>query len=393
MISMHSLQQFLLACIQENATELRADVLPKNPKEEDLFLAFILFHGVLPCLPLECFDPHPALQSRIHKELSQLKHKSFQMTALLLQLNHALMEKDIPIINIKGAVLGEHAYGDYTLRPFSDIDILIQEDKLVDAAQTLLSLGYRNMAPKASLTHPFILEHFVDVAFEHIETGLIVELHWQLLRHVKASLRDIPSLFHHAYTVNIQGLQLKSLPLEEEFVYLCIHAAKHRFERLEWLNDLARLFHLHHTDYRFEKMLEIAREEKYLKAYLLALFFLQRDFEVIINEPQTQNLLKHARLDPLIQRIETFQASVLSINHTGRVRLKDFAFAVALEDGMGRKLQRLISLIFPLHKADILMSRPLPRALYVMYYLYRPFRLLSTGFSSTNHKEPFIDAQ
>ncbi len=379
------IRSFLLSCINSPAhTSVEAELI-NTPDDEEILLTFAAFHGLLPLLDQQCFTARPGLIQKLNSETSLIRQQNFQMTALLMQLHYALTEQGITVINIKGAVLAQHAYRDISLRPFSDIDILVQQQDLQAVASTLVSLGYQPHDSLLTLSHPFVLSHFSDISFSHQQSGVIIELHWQLLKNSQAALADMPSLFRHTYPVDIQGTLLASLPLEEEFVYLCIHAAKHRFERLEWLHDLALLFQEHSDSYNWEKMLHIAREECYLDAYLLALSLLERDFQTAVNNEQTRTLLRQSHLNWLIQQVEGFQLSAPYKRPKKRIRWKEFLFAFALQKQAGRRMALLGMLLFPLYKEDILMSRPLPKQLCFLYYFYRPLRFFHLLFRQPRH--------
>ena len=54
-----------------------------------------------------------------------------------------LNEKNIPVILLKGAHLAEFVYKDISLRPMSDIDILVKKEDLAKVVKIAFSEGYR----------------------------------------------------------------------------------------------------------------------------------------------------------------------------------------------------------------------------------------------------------
>jgi hypothetical protein len=77
--------------------------------------------------------------------------------------------------------------------------------------------------------------------FTHQETQTPVELHWQLSPGYLAPATDVEALRKRLVDVYPGGRKMKTLSPEDYLVYLCIHGAKHLWERLSWLTDIATL--------------------------------------------------------------------------------------------------------------------------------------------------------
>lgn len=334
-------------------------------------------NGVLPLIYHELRHyPQYTISDEIKEAVQEIKNTNFFMSAQLLQLIYLLQEKGINILPIKGPILAEHAYKDLGLRPFSDLDILAKETNLQEIADTLIAMGYHNEKELSTLSHPYILQNFSDLSFTHPDTGLIIELHWKLLKSAQAELSDISQLFERQITINFQNTQLPSLPLEEEFLYLCVHAAKHRFERIEWMNDLNRLYELYHKRFDWEKLLLLAKHEAYTNAYLLALSILKSHFNRSFSKT-THHLLHKKKIKKLHQKVFDLHADdyVLKKKKEG-IRWMELSFSLQLEENLYRKLIVLKSTLFPLYMDDIIKIKKLPKFLGLLYYLSRLKRIL-----------------
>jgi len=344
-------------------------------------LALALGNGVLPLLNPNIFSQCDIKQKFI-TEVDNIKRKNFFMSAQLLHLNYLLEEKQIQILPIKGPLLALHAYGDVSLRPFSDLDILVQRKDLLDVAHLLLSLGYENEHDLGVLSHPYILDHFSDISFFNPQNGITIELHWKLLKKTNAQLGNIENLFDKSINISLQNSLLKSLPLEEEFLYLCIHAAKHRFERIEWMNDLSLLFQVHEQDYNWETLLTMAKSEASLTPYLLALKILAQDYNQEVPHKASQKLLNKKKVLILYQQVWVLhtQDYVLQEKKKG-IRYMELFFAIKLEDGILRKLSIFKTIFFPLYMNDILSTTQFPKPLSFLYYLVRLKRVVTKDAS------------
>ncbi len=336
----------------------------------DYLFSLALANGVLPLLN------KTNLPTIFAQENSIIQKRNFLMSAQLLHLVYLLKQKDINILPIKGPLLGQHAYKNISIRPFSDLDILVQREDLHEVSQTLLSLGYQSKHLIDSIKHPYVLKKFSDISFTHPQTGVIIELHWKLIKTASAELSNIKALFKNSHTVFLQNMKLKSLPLEEEFLYLCIHAAKHRFERIEWMNDLYFLLKEHKRDYNWQKLLMMAKNEKALMHYLLGLKILESDYKKEIPHLKTKELLTQKKITTLYQKVWDLHAQdyVLKEKKQG-IRYMEIFFSIQLEESYLRKLSILKTVIFPLYIDDILSIKQLPASLSFLYYFARLKRI------------------
>ena len=336
----------------------------------DYLFSLALANGVLPLLK------EADLPTKFEQENSIIKKQNFLMSAQLLHLVYLLKQKDIDILPIKGPLLAQHAYQDISIRPFSDLDILVQIKDLQEVRQILTSLGYENKHPADTMKHPYILKNFSDISFTHPQTGVIIELHWKLIKTASAELSNIKALFKNSHPVLIQNMELKSLPLEEEFLYLCIHAAKHRFERIEWMNDLSLLFRKYHTNYDWQRLFVMAKNEKALTHYLLGLKILENDYKQKVPHPKTKTLLTKKKITTLYKKVWDLHAQdyILKEKKQG-IRYMEIFFSIQLEGSYLRKFSILKTVIFPLYIDDILSMKQLLASLSFLYYLARLKRI------------------
>jgi len=372
--------EFKLLILVSQITPSRDKILAlfKKGIRQEYLVDLALANGVLPLVYQE-LSKHKefSIHHNIKKYALKIKNTNFFMSAQLLQLVFLLKEKNISILPIKGPLLAEHAYKDLGLRPFSDLDILAKEDDLTQIAEILLKMGYQNEKDLCALTHPFILKNFSDISFIHPTTELVIELHWKLLKSSRAALSDISALFKHQIILPFQNTELPSLDLEEEFLYLCVHAAKHRFERIEWMNDLNHLYELHSKDYDWNKLLLLAEDENYLSPYHLALSILESHFHRDLHNPKPNYHIKIQKLHKKVFLLHS-QDYVLKEKKTG-IRWMELSFSIQLEDSFLKKISLLKTVLFPLYIDDILKMKKLPKYLTFLYYFNRIRRVL--GFN------------
>ena len=127
-------------------------------------------HGVLPLLhaSLALSDPGlvpPPVLERIRIDVRANVHHALFLTAELLRLLAKLHAAGVTAIPFKGPVLGAMAYGDVTLRQFSDLDIFVPKSQLATGAGLLLADGYRSVTHDGASVTARSLAADGDVAY------------------------------------------------------------------------------------------------------------------------------------------------------------------------------------------------------------------------------------
>lgn len=159
----------------------------------------------------------------------------------------AFDEAGIEAILLKGAAMeGIYPAG---LRPFSDIDILIRKEKLLQAMETISALGYRLQPLRSGLRTD---DFYTHGEVQYIKDGVItvrIEFHWTLGPPYPYSGRvDIEGVWKRASRSKIAGVDALVLSPEDSLLHSCLHLFRHYHGG--WLAsscDIAELIH-HYED-------------------------------------------------------------------------------------------------------------------------------------------------
>jgi hypothetical protein len=174
----------------------------------------------------------------------------------LRKVLRALNEQGVPSVALKGPLLALRLYEGGVVRPSEDLDLLLAPGSLDAATQALAPLGYER---ESGDVERFYHEHHHHVRMLHAALPTI-ELHFHAYRGFGTVLPAAP-LLARAIPCNVPGwLDACVLSPEDEFLYLAVHAASHRFQSLVWLFDL-KLLALRHPDLRWDEL--IARSKSY----------------------------------------------------------------------------------------------------------------------------------
>lgn len=153
----------------------------------------------------------------------------------LLELFHA--QRIAPLV-IKGPVLAAQAYCDPCLRSYGDLDLLVRQRDIRRATELMLAAGYQAAVSLNAIDAGKIPGQYL---FFQPDSNLLVELHNDLtLRYFP---RPLPTedFFARQIRVRLNAHEVPAPCVEDELVLICVHGAKHFWERLSWIADVAGL--------------------------------------------------------------------------------------------------------------------------------------------------------
>ena len=191
--------------------------------EEEHVLAWAAAH-----LRLRESSLTPALADRLEQIERDAAIAAFYWNSELKGVLHALGERGILVTPLKGPFLAERLYGSIALRASRDLDLLVCSADLARAEAILTAIGFRPGA-RDDYHRPW-----------HRETTT-VELHHDVENPLAFDF-DVESALLRARHADFQGEPCWQLAPEDELLFLCLHAARHRFEKLSLVVDLQLAF-------------------------------------------------------------------------------------------------------------------------------------------------------
>jgi len=201
-------------------------------------------HAVAPLVyaPLAqtgCVPAEPLAQLRAAVDENALR--SITLTRTLREIMVRLEDEQIPVIPIKGPLLARAAYGDLASRRFADLDLVVHRRDLDRARAILAQRGFQAAIALPRDAESTLLGADYHIALVDQEHGIVVELHWALIRAGLAALRDETWAWTHACDTTSLGSPMLTLTTDATFVYLCVHGSKHLWSQLGWLCDVSAL--------------------------------------------------------------------------------------------------------------------------------------------------------
>jgi Uncharacterised nucleotidyltransferase len=207
------------------------------------FLVLAEEHGVVGLVAARLRDlqwesvPPEIKQTLIDRRRAQIFF-SLRMTAELFRILDRFASVGIGALVVKGPTLAMRAYGDPAMRSYGDLDLLVRQRDIRCATELMSAAGYQ---PAVSLSAIDAAKIPGQYLFSHSHSNLLVELHNDLtLRYFPRPL-PLEDFFARQIRVPLDGREAPALAIEDELVLICIHGAKHFWERLMWIADVAAL--------------------------------------------------------------------------------------------------------------------------------------------------------
>jgi hypothetical protein len=325
------------------------------------------------CKLLPDAEGHAGLQNLAMAYLG-IKRRNCDLTAELLQVLNLFQQHKIPAIPIKGPTLAVSAFGDVFSRQFGDLDLLLRLKDMPLARELIKERGYRPEFPINPATERAYIRLEHSFPFVRTRDKLAVELHWRLQdRYMRFAFSD-GDLWSGACHAELLGRDVLSLSPEHLFLFLCMHGAKHHWEKLEWICCLPALMR-RNPGLRWASVIDMARRLRGVRILHLGLL-LAHQLEGTELTRKPLSLLKTDRIAEdlaatvwrnLFRRLDSTQREPYRFRFCLKAREK-------LRDRLGIVL--LMSFRLPHPESSVWKRVHLPAPLLPLHYILGPLRKL-----------------
>jgi len=180
---------------------------------------------------------------------------TLRLTAELFRILDRFTSEGIGALVVKGPVLAVQAYGDPAMRAYGDLDLLVRQRDIRRATELMTAAGFAPAVPLSAIDVGKIPGQYL---FSKPDSKLIVELHNDLtLRYFPRKL-PLEEFFARQIRVRLDAHEAPALSVEDELVLICIHGAKHFWERLMWIADVAAVVS-RQTGIDWQRVADLAR--------------------------------------------------------------------------------------------------------------------------------------
>lgn len=276
-------------------------------------------------------------------------------------------EHKLPFAVFKGVTLSLALYGDLAAREYNDIDILVPQASVAEAERLLAELGYKATGGDAEFRRAF-QSYQGQYAFGRDEPDTAVDLHWRFCG-VHLPFPVTPDeLWSRLGSVSVGDHSIPAVLGPDLALLLAGHGTKETWRSLNWVRDFAAMSSSY-SDLDWAGLLRAAQRRRsgnaLLLAGILAAELMQVAMPTALAAEAARNAEVRLRAGELIERLRRAEAPP--------PRSADFADF----DLCDRRWERLtaVARLAVVRTAGDYRAMPLPRPLWGLYYVTRPFRL------------------
>jgi hypothetical protein len=231
----------LVECARPNPGIERLDEMLSRPRDWPVFLELAEKHSVFGLAASRFLGRgEGALPPEISGELRE-RHRAqvlftLRFAAEMFRLLDRFTASGVEALVIKGPVLSARCYGDPGLRQYGDLDLIVRDKDILRSTELMMSLGYEPRVPLTAIQAKKIPGEYV---FRESSTKLLVEFHTELTFRYHPRPLPVEKLFERQVRVKIDAHNVPALSPEDELILISIHGAKHFWEQLSYIADVA----------------------------------------------------------------------------------------------------------------------------------------------------------
>lgn len=186
----------------------------------------------------------PAVYEVLQKNFSLNAKRNLFYASELVRLINLFEKSGIRAVAYKGPLLSLKAYGDLSAREYVDLDFLIRREDLPEVERILVdACGYRLKAKAPFVREEAYLRSYALCQDDlgRLEGQVQLDVHWQVVPAGIVPRRFNKRLWNSLQEISLGGTRIKTFSAEDTLLILCIHGAKHQWERLSWVCDVAQV--------------------------------------------------------------------------------------------------------------------------------------------------------
>lgn len=312
----------------------------------------------------------PAAHAHLQLEFNRNTIQTLSNAAELIRTLSLFEQHGITAMPFKGVVLGASVYGDPSLRPAGDLDILIQYCDLLRATALLRSCGFDLKTMALDDGTPEAPDYF-EYHFERGSDGLIIELRWRLELTQPRFRRDLGLdwVWPSRRFAMLAGAKIPDMGPETTLLVLCMHGSKHIWSRMIWILDVAQVI-ASCPDLDWDRTLREARRQGLGRPLALGVLLAHRLTDAAVPAFVLSRFERDRIVMNLVRHIQLNLFSAPGTTPSGRI-----PYNVQLLDKYDR-MRLILSLNFLRPNERDRAFLPLPGWLAPLYLVVRPFRIL-----------------
>ncbi len=319
-----------------------------------------------------CTDLAPAeLVSDLGEFYLANAKRNLAHTAELVRVLERFRAAGVCAAPFKGPVLAAAAYGDLSMRQFSDLDIIVSRPDVGSASRELLDAGYVFARGGVRAAEDLMISATNHAQLVHRERHVALELHWAFApSYFRMHLEDA-GIWERLSPISVGGSSLLSLSSEDAALAMCLHGAKHRWARLEWVTCLAHFAQRNRVDWG--QVTAMAQRLALLRVLTLGAALVEDLLLVDLGQPGESCDWRDPKVDRLVAIVRE------SLFRPGNTVISDVPltrFHLAARERVRDKLGCGVLVLVTPTEDDVTLTR-FPRRLRFLYRLKRLVTVLA----------------
>ncbi len=317
-----------------------------------------------------CPDLVPvAVIDKLRRDFQTSTLNTLFFTQELVKLLQLIEAHDIPVLPYKGPTLAIALYGNLSLRPFCDLDLLIHPQDLVRVKPLLVAEGYDTLeVDDAQEAANLWSDNERD--FVRHDRKVVLDLHWRITPRFFPFELPVEEIWKRRQSLSLLGTTVSTLEPEDLLLALCAHGAKECWGKLKWICDIAELIRAYpNLDWNW--VFTQAKQLHSQRMLLLGVGLAWQLLEVSLPETVQAAIQNEKTLPALMQQV----CSYLFGSQPGESRFIPTLFRLWVRDRLSERVQYFVWRLFVPNVRDRRLI-VLPKPLSFFYYLLRPLRLL-----------------
>jgi hypothetical protein len=288
------------------------------------------------------------------------------LSAELCGLSELFKEHAVAFVPLKGPLLSQQLYGDLSMRSSADLDWLVLPRDVLVIRNVLTARGYRVGSPLHwPCDSACLRSRESEISLVDKARFLSVDLHWRILPNYFASAFDYEEVWQSLIPIAFCGRTIPSLSPEHLLHLLCAHGAKHAFERVGRICDIASCL-IAFPNLRWPDVLAASARAGTMRQLLLGL----KIAGDLLGVPLP------ATLDPAVEKLVTLVRNrVLAAAPISIPEFELIPFCVRLFVSRHHRLRYVLGHFAPARAEYQVLQ--LPPAFYFLYYFLRPLRIIA----------------
>lgn len=299
--------ELILCCARTRINpdgEKRISRLLEKSIDWDYLMSAAFHHGILPLLSRHLSQPSVTpVPDTVRKQLrdasNAIARLNLMLSGELLALTNRLHDRGIRALPFKGPVLAATAYGNLSFRQFCDLDILVHKTDMLKAKEVLMERGFEPVLELSAAEEQVYLDTHHDYKFTRRRDGIAVEIQWGVTQWSFTFPLDFEDLWARHDEFVLAGEKVRTLSPDDLLLVLCVHGAKHHWDGLKWISDVAELAAAYREQIDWHRLIGWARDQGGERMLLLGLYLAHE----LLDADLPEDILKRIRVDVQIKSL------------------------------------------------------------------------------------------